>query len=93
MRVLWRSICLWLAVFVLAGLGVYRRIPLAYLIVLFLVLIGGLGNRHLQSGVECNTPLIFPRPHHCPFCLLAGIMLLTRLFAGTRAQQVCEQSV
>jgi hypothetical protein len=32
---------LWLAAFVLAGLGVYRRVQLAYLIVLFLALIGG----------------------------------------------------
>lgn len=35
---------LWLAAFVLAALGVYRRVQLAYLIVLFLALIGGAGN-------------------------------------------------
>jgi hypothetical protein len=35
---------LWLAAFVLAGLGVYRRVQLAYLVVLFLALIGGVGN-------------------------------------------------
>jgi hypothetical protein len=34
----------WLAVFVLAGLGVYRRMQLAYLVVLFLALAGGVGN-------------------------------------------------
>jgi len=35
---------LWLAAFVLAGLGIYRRVQLAYLIVLCLALIGGVGN-------------------------------------------------
>jgi hypothetical protein len=34
---------LWLAAFVLAGLGVYRRVRSAYLIVIFLALIGGVG--------------------------------------------------
>ena len=37
---------LWLAAFVLAGLGVYRRVPLAYLVVLFLALIGGGGTAY-----------------------------------------------
>jgi hypothetical protein len=34
----------WLALFLLAGLGVYRRMQLAYLVVLFLALAGGVGN-------------------------------------------------
>jgi len=34
----------WLAVFVLAGLGVYRRLQVAYIVVLFLALAGGVGN-------------------------------------------------
>jgi hypothetical protein len=34
----------WFAIFVLAGLGVYRRMQLAYLVVLFLALAGGVLN-------------------------------------------------
>ena len=34
----------WLAVFVLAAVGVYRRMPLAYLVVLFFALAGGVAN-------------------------------------------------
>jgi hypothetical protein len=39
----------WLAVFVLAGLGVYRRMQLAYLVVLFLAL----------AGVWATVPVIY----------------------------------
>jgi hypothetical protein len=46
---------LWLAAFVLAGLGVYRRVQLAYLIVLFLALIGGVGNG-VSRLVLSNVP-------------------------------------
>jgi len=76
---------LWLAAFVVAGLGVYRRTPLAYLIVLFLALIGGVGNGTSHLALSASYGRYFPGLITAPFCLLAGIALLTRLFARTRA--------
>jgi len=74
---------LWLATFVLAGLGVYRRVQLAYLVVLFLALVGGVGNgaSHLVLSVAYGR--YFPGLITAPCCLLAGIALLARLFAKT----------
>jgi uncharacterized protein with HXXEE motif len=71
---------LWLAAFVLAGLGVYRRVQLAYLIVIFLSLIGGVGNgvSHLVLGAMYGR--YFPGVITAPFCLLMGILVLARLF-------------
>jgi hypothetical protein len=77
---------LWLAAFVLAGLGVYRRVQLAYLIVLFLALIGGVGNGASHLVLSATYRKYFPGVVTAPFCLLAGIALLTRLFAGTRVR-------
>jgi Protein of unknown function with HXXEE motif len=75
---------LWLAAFAIAGIGVYLQVPLAYLIVLFLALIGGVGNgiSHLVLGAISGR--YFPGVITAPFCLLAGIALLQRLFTGTR---------
>jgi len=73
---------LWLAAFVLAGLGVYKRVPLAYLIVLFLGLIGGVGNGVSHLVLSAMHRGYFPGLITAPFCLLMGILLLTRLFAG-----------
>jgi len=78
---------LWLAAFVLAGLGVYRRVQLAYLIVLFLALIGGVGNGISHLVLSAVYRRYFPGVITAPFCLLMGIALLTRLFAGTRVRQ------
>jgi len=78
---------LWLAVFVVAGLGVYRRVRLAYLIVVFLALIGGVGNGISHLVLSTMYRRYFPGLLTAPFCLLLGIMVLTRLFAGSRAQQ------
>jgi hypothetical protein len=77
---------LWLAAFVLAGLGVYRRVQLAYLIVLFLALIGGVGNGIAHLVLSATYGRYFPGVITAPFCLLVGITLLTRLFAGTQAR-------
>jgi len=74
---------LWLAVFVLAGLGVYRRAKLAYLIVLFLALIGGVGNGISHLVLSATYRGYFPGLITAPFCLIVGITLLTRLFAGS----------
>jgi hypothetical protein len=77
---------LWLAAFVLAGLGVYRRVQLAYLIVLFLALIGGVGNGISHLVLSAMYRRYFPGVITAPFCLLVGITLLTRLFAGPRTR-------
>jgi len=73
---------LWLAAFVLAGLGVYRQVLLAYLIVLFVALIGGVGNGTSHLVLSTMYRRYFPGVITAPFCLLAGIALLTRLFGG-----------
>jgi hypothetical protein len=73
---------LWLAAFVLAGLGVYRQVRLAYLIVLFVALIGGVGNGTSHLVLSTMYRRYFPGVITAPFCLLAGIALLTRLFGG-----------
>jgi len=70
----------WLAVFVLAALGVYRRVPLAYLIVLFLALAGGVGNGAGHLILSATRGGYFPGLVTAPLCLLAGIGLLARLF-------------
>lgn len=77
---------LWLAAFVLAGLGVYRRVPLAYLIVLFLALIGGVGNGTARLVLSATQRRYFPGMITAPFCLVVGIALLIRLFTGARAR-------
>jgi hypothetical protein len=77
---------LWLAAFVLAGLGVYRRVPLAYLIVLFLALIGGVGNGTAHLVLSATHRRYFPGMITAPFCLVVGIALLRRLFTGARAR-------
>jgi len=78
---------LWLAAFVMAGLGIYRGIQLAYLIVLFLALIGGVGNGISHLVLSAMYRRYFPGVITAPFCLLMGIALLKRLFAGTRVWQ------
>jgi hypothetical protein len=77
---------LWLAAFVLAGLGVYRRILLAYLVVFFLALIGGVGNGISHLVLSATYRRYFPGLITAPFCLLVGITLLTRLFARDRTR-------
>jgi hypothetical protein len=73
---------LWLAAFVLAGLGVYRRAPLAYLVVLFLALIGGVGNGVSHLVLSAAYRRYFPGLITAPFCVLMGTLLLVRLFGG-----------
>jgi len=74
----------WLAVFVLAVLGVYRRMQLAYLVVLFLALIGGVGNGTSHLLLAATHGGYFPGLVTAPLCLLVGIAVLGRLFGQTR---------
>jgi hypothetical protein len=82
---------LWLAAFVLAGLGVYRRVQLAYLIVLFLALIGGVGNGISHLVLSAAHRGYFPGVVTAPFCLLMGIALVTRLFAKNRRSTIVSE--
>jgi hypothetical protein len=70
----------WLAVFVLAGLGVYWRVQLAYLVVLFLALAGDVLNGAGHLVLSATQGRYFPGTVTAPLCLLVGIGLLTRLF-------------
>jgi len=79
---------LWLALFVLAALGVYRRVQLAYLIVIFLALIGGVGNGTAHIVLSAMYRRYFPGVITAPFCLFVGVALLIRLFTRTRARYV-----
>jgi hypothetical protein len=63
---------LWLAAFVVAGLGVYRRVQLAYLVVIFLALIGGVGNGAPHLVLSAMYRRYFPGLITAPFCLLMG---------------------
>jgi hypothetical protein len=73
---------IWLALFVLAALGVYRRVALAYLVVLFLALAGGVGNGVGHLVLSATRARYFPGTVTAPLCLLAGIGLLATLFGG-----------
>jgi hypothetical protein len=73
---------LWLAAFVVAGLGVYRRIRLAHIIVIFLGLIGGVGNGTSHLILSVMNRGYFPGLITAPFCLLMGALLLKRLFGA-----------
>jgi hypothetical protein len=77
----------WLAVFVLAALGVYRRVSLAYLVVLFLALAGGIGNGTGHLLLSAMRGGYFPGLATAPLCLLAGVGLLIKLFGGTRVRE------
>jgi len=77
----------WLAVFVLAALGIYRRAPLAYLVVLFLALAGGVGNGAGHLLLSATLGRYFPGLATAPLCLLAGIGVLSKLFGEPRVRQ------
>jgi hypothetical protein len=77
---------LWLAAFVLAALGVYRRVPLAYLVVLFLALIGGVGNGISHLVLSAMYGRYFPGLITAPFCLMLGFTVLSRLFGRGRPE-------
>jgi hypothetical protein len=71
---------LWLSVFALAGVGVFRRFALAYVIVFFYALAGGIGNGagHLLLCIVFRR--YFPGAFTAPLNLIIGIVLLRRLF-------------
>ncbi len=82
----------WFALFVLAALGVYWRVSLAYLLVLFLALAGGLGNGAGHLLLSAMQGRYFPGLVTAPLCLLAGIGLLARLFGQTHMRQAEQEN-
>jgi hypothetical protein len=75
----------WLALFLLAALGVYRRVRLAHLPVLFFALGGGIGNGAGHLLLCMRQGGYFPGAVTAPLCLLLGILLLHRLFTSRAA--------
>jgi len=73
----------WLAVFALAGIGIFRGAPLANLVVLFLALGGGVGNGAGHLLLSATQGRYFPGAATAPLCLLVGIVLLIRLYGGS----------
>jgi len=80
----------WLAVFMLAGIGVYRRVQVAYLAVLFLALAGGVGNGVGHLLLSATQGRYFPGAATAALSLLVGIALLARLFGQAHVQQERE---
>jgi hypothetical protein len=79
----------WLAVFVLAALGVYLRRPIAYLAVLFFALAGGVANGAGHLLLSAVQGRYFPGAATAPLCLMIGIALLVKLFReGPKGQSV-----
>lgn len=81
----------WLALFVLAALGVYWRVRLAYLVVLFLAAIGGVGNGASHLLLSAMQHRYFPGAITAPICLLVGIGVLVRLF-GKNSGELSSES-
>jgi uncharacterized protein with HXXEE motif len=75
---------IWLAVFVLAALGAYRHVPLAYLVILFFALGAGVANGAGHLLLMTTQGGYFPGGITAPLCLLLGILLLRRLFGEQR---------
>jgi Protein of unknown function with HXXEE motif len=71
---------IWLSLFVLAAVGVYRRVKLAYLGVIFLALIGGVGNGASHLFLSAIFRRYFPGAITAPVCLIVGLALLAKLF-------------
>ena len=71
---------LWLAIFILAAIGIYRGIAVAYLIVIFFVFIGGIGNGIGHILLTLATGRYFPGLGTSSLLLIIGIMLWRRLF-------------
>lgn len=69
----------WLAVFVIAGVGIHYRIRLAYLIVYFFVIVGGIANGLAHPLLSLMKGGYFPGLFTSPFALLVGLILLKKL--------------
>ena len=70
----------WLSAFIFAAVGVYRGIAVAYVIVFFYAVAGGIGNGagHLLLCLARRS--YFPGALTAPLNLVIGVILLRRLF-------------
>jgi hypothetical protein len=73
----------WLAVFVLAGVGVHYRMRLSYLVVYFFAIIGGIANGLAHPLLSLMKGGYFPGLYTSPFALIVGLALLRRLMKGS----------
>lgn len=69
----------WFAGFVVAGLALRQRHPLAILIVLFFAIGGGVGNGVAHLLLVVLQRGYFPGAWTAPLCLIAGVALLRQL--------------
>jgi len=74
----------WLLIFALAVVGIKRRMRLAYLVLLFLAIAGGIGNGIGHLLLAAKRGRYFPGAVTAPFCLIMGVMLLLGLFREPR---------
>jgi hypothetical protein len=72
----------WFTTFVVAGLGLRRRRPLAALVVLFFALGGGIGNGLAHLALVAIQRGYFPGAWTAPLCLIVGTVLLRQLFTN-----------
>lgn len=70
---------IWVAVFVLAAIGVRGGFQPSLVVVWFLALIGGIGNGIAHLGISLATRSYFPGTITAPFMLVLGILLIGRL--------------
>jgi hypothetical protein len=70
---------LWLAVFLLAAIGVLRQCPMAYLVVFFYAIFGGIINGLGHIAISLALRDLFPGTLTAPFCLIAGMAVLKKL--------------
>ena len=69
----------WLAVFLLAALGVWLGLRLAYLIVFFFAIAGEIGNGLGHLALSITQRRYFPGLITAPVVLIIGVALLTKL--------------
>ena len=68
----------WLAVFALAAVGVRKGISLAWLVVIFYALFGGIANGLGHLALALMQRRYFPGAITAPLCLTVGILLLSK---------------
>jgi len=74
----------WLAVFVVTGVGVHYKIRLSYLVVYYFAIIGGIANGLAHPLLSLMKGGYFPGLFTSPFVLIVGLALLRRLMKGSR---------
>jgi hypothetical protein len=83
---------IWLALFLLAAVGIWRKVSLAYLIVLFFVIIGQVANgiAHLAFAIARRS--YFPGTITAPVILIIGIALTGKLLAKPEDEKLSAET-